>query len=457
MKKFSFILVCLFASTVIYAQEPVNILQSINMSAESGSALIGLNFNGPVSFTSMKLTDPFRIVLDFTDCRKGGSVKNSIKVNSDGIKEISVSQMGSNDAPTLRVTIVTAVDLEFNIEPTDNGINVRISGVKLASAEETSSKSTAEPANVVEVTPRQQEEVKPEPAPAPVVAEAKPEPKPEPAPAPVVAEAKPEPKPEPAPAPVVAEAKPEPKPEPAPAPVVAEAKPEPQPEPAPAPVVAEAKPEPKPEPAPAPVVAEAKPEPKPEPAPAPVVAEAKPEPQPEPAPVREEKKQKFKLPPAMAAANDSSEPAPKQEKKPKFKEAPAKAASNETTSQVDHFTPPPRKKSSSGRNSLTWLGFQMSATGSRIFIKTSDEAEYSIKEKDDKTLVLELYNTDIPKKNNRRALDTSFFNSPVSYISPQIESGSIKVVKIEIKLKQRVPFITKQESNALYVDFEGAN
>ncbi|MGB9600383.1 MAG: AMIN domain-containing protein, partial [Myxococcota bacterium] len=178
----------------------------------------------------------------------------------------------------------------------------------------------------------------------------------------------------------------------------------------------------------APVVAEIKPEPKPEPSPAPVVAEAKPE----PVPATEEKRRKFKPAPAMAANNE--------EKK-----------------MTEHITPPQRKKSSSGRNSLTWLGFQVSATGSRVFIKTTDEAEYSIKEKDDRTLVLEIYNTDIPKKNNRRPLDTSFFNSPVAYISPQVESGSIKVVRIEIRLKQRVPFIAKQESNALYLDFEGVN
>ncbi len=349
MKKILLIF-CLFASIGGYAQEPVSILQSINISTESGSAIIGLNFNGPVSFTSMKLTNPFRIVLDFTDCKKGGSVKNSIKVNSNGIKEISISQMGSNDAPTLRVTIVTGIDLEFNVEPTDNGINVRIVGVKLASADSSEEVSDKSP-KVVEVTPKQQEEVRPEP---------------------------------------------------------------------------------QSEPAPAPVVAERKAEPEPEPAPAPVLAETKVEPQVEPTPA-------------------------KKEKKPKFKEAPAMVASNDNTPKVEHFTPPVRKKSSQGRNILTWLGFQVSATGSRIFIKTIDEAEYSLKEKDDKTLILEIYNTDIPKKNNRRHLDTSFFNSPVAYISPKIEGGSMKVVKIEIKLKQRVPFVTKQESNALYVDFEGIN
>ncbi|MCX7958827.1 MAG: AMIN domain-containing protein, partial [Deltaproteobacteria bacterium] len=71
MKKISFVLICLFASLVLYAQEPVNILQNISVSAESSGVSVGLSFNGPVSFTSMKLADPFRIVLDFTDCKKG--------------------------------------------------------------------------------------------------------------------------------------------------------------------------------------------------------------------------------------------------------------------------------------------------------------------------------------------------------------------------------------------------
>jgi len=446
MKQYSLIIAFLLIGVVLYAQEPVNTLNKVNIKSDAYGIDIIFDFNGPVSFTSMKLQEPSRIVLDFTDCKKSGSVKNSIKVDSDGIKEISLSQMGSNDAPILRATILTTIDLEFNIEPTDNGINVKIAGVKLASGQQAETPKE-EPQNLAEVTPPKKEEPKPEPQPAPVVAEAKPEPKPEPQPAPVVAEAKPEPKPEPQTAPVVAEAKPEPKPEPQPAPVVAEAKPEPKPEPQPAPVVAEAKPEPKPEPQPAPVVAEAKPEPKPEPQPAPVV----------------EKNTEYvagSMEGQSAPVVTEAKPTPtKEEKKPKFKPAPAKVASNEDIQkrkEEPQHIDTPRKKSSSGRNALTWLGFQMSATGSRVFIKTADEAEYSIKEKDDKTLVLEIYNTDIPKKNNRRPLDTSFFNSPVAYISPQLESGPMKVVKIEIKLKQRVPFITKQEANALYVDFEGA-
>ncbi len=434
MKKILFIGICLFISFELYSQEPVNVLQKINISAESNNAIIGLDFDGPVSFTSMKLTDPFRIVLDITDCKKGGSIKNSLKVNSDGIKEISISQMGSDDAPILRVTIITTVDLDFNIEPTDNGINLKIAGVKFASQEETSKSSSSEVASSIEVTPREQEEVRPSPLPSAAVAEAKPEPQPAPEPAPVVAEAKPEPQPAPEPAPVVAEAKPEPQPAPEPVPVVEEAKPEPQ-------VASE----------PAPVVAEAKPEPQPAPEPAPVVAEAKPEPQPATV-VKEDKSET----PSFVASNENVVPE-KQEKKSRFKPAPAMSAVNEETESVQHFTPPPRKKSLGGRNAITWIGFQMSATGSRVFIKTRDEAEYSIKEKDEKTLVLEIYNADIPKKNNRRPLDTSFFNSPVAYISPEVDSGSIKVIKIEIKLKERVPFITKQESNALYVDFEGKN
>ncbi|MCX7944260.1 MAG: AMIN domain-containing protein [Deltaproteobacteria bacterium] len=385
MNKNLLLVVLVIISTFLYAQEPVNILQSINVSSDSTGAVVGIHFNGPVSFTSMKLTDPFRIVLDFTDCKKGGQVKNSIRVNSDGIKEIAVSQMGSQDSPLTRVMIITTVDLEFNIEPTDDGINVRIAGVRLASVEE-SAKVPAEPSNVVEVTPKQQEEVKPEPK------------------------------------------------------IASESTPRES-------------------------------ESKSELTPAPAVAEAKAE----PPPVEEKKKIKFTPAPAKVASNEpprelsestsvqtvgeaKAEPPPVEEKKKiKFTPAPAKVASNESESRPEHFKPTARKASSSGKNSLTWIGFQVSASGSRVFVKTIYEAEYSIKEKDDKTLVVEIYNTDIPKKNNRRPLDTSFFNSPVAYISPQVEGGHMKVVKIEIRLKKRVPFITKQESNALYIDFEGVN
>jgi hypothetical protein len=133
----------------------------------------------------------------------------------------------------------------------------------------------------------------------------------------------------------------------------------------------------------------------------------------------------------------------------------AKAAATEAAKKEEKKMAAVAKKASKtykgGKKAMTWVGFQQIKDGSRVFIKTSAAVDYRITEAGPETLVVELMDTIIPTHNNRRPLDTSFFPAAVAMITPTSSKGS---VKIEIKLKERVPFITKQEDNSLFVDFE---
>ena len=62
------------------------------------------------------------------------------------------------------------------------------------------------------------------------------------------------------------------------------------------------------------------------------------------------------------------------------------------------------------------------------------------------------WNTGIGDENNTRMLDTSFFDTAVALVDAQ--PGPSRSVRVAIKLKQRVPYQTRQEGNVLSIEFE---
>jgi hypothetical protein len=109
---------------------------------------------------------------------------------------------------------------------------------------------------------------------------------------------------------------------------------------------------------------------------------------------------------------------------------------------------------SSAMKHMSWVGFQQTQDTSRVFIQTNEPVRYRVLEESDKLVVLELENTTIPLANNRRFLDTHFFQSAVTMITPQEIEGVTRSVRIEIQLRNRVPYRTVQEENMVYVNFE---
>jgi hypothetical protein len=110
---------------------------------------------------------------------------------------------------------------------------------------------------------------------------------------------------------------------------------------------------------------------------------------------------------------------------------------------------------SSRRKTVTLVGFQRVASASRVYVRTNEPVRYRLSETAEKTLVLELENTGIGQQNNRRPLDTSYFDTPVSLVRPDLASS--RSVRVEILLKAAVPYQAKQEGNEVYVEFQNSS
>ena len=100
------------------------------------------------------------------------------------------------------------------------------------------------------------------------------------------------------------------------------------------------------------------------------------------------------------------------------------------------------------------LGFQQFKEVSRVFVRTTEQVKYRIDTSRDGVVALILENTRVPLRNNRRDLDTRYFESPVRYIRTEVIEGPSPSVQIEIMLREVVPFGTIQNDNFLALDFK---
>ncbi|WNG15947.1 AMIN domain-containing protein [Cystobacter fuscus] len=107
---------------------------------------------------------------------------------------------------------------------------------------------------------------------------------------------------------------------------------------------------------------------------------------------------------------------------------------------------------SSRRKTMTLVGFKQERGASRVFVRTNEPVRYSVTPAGDRLVVLELENTLIAEENNTRAMDTSFFNTAVA--SVDANPGPSRTVRVSIRLKQQVPYETRQEGNELSIEFQ---
>jgi hypothetical protein len=103
---------------------------------------------------------------------------------------------------------------------------------------------------------------------------------------------------------------------------------------------------------------------------------------------------------------------------------------------------------------MDWIGFQQFQEVSRVFVRTTEKVKYNIDTSKPNLVVLVLQNTRVPILNNARHLDTRYFDSPVTYIKPKIIEGPSPSVRIEIRLRMKVPFKETQNDNILALDFQ---
>ena len=90
---------------------------------------------------------------------------------------------------------------------------------------------------------------------------------------------------------------------------------------------------------------------------------------------------------------------------------------------------------------------------SRIFARLNDEAKYKIYEEGPSTVVLEIQNATIPIMNNRRFLDTSYFDSPVTMITPTVIDDISPHIRIVVEIRQQMPYSVKVEGRDIVLMF----
>ena len=121
-------------------------------------------------------------------------------------------------------------------------------------------------------------------------------------------------------------------------------------------------------------------------------------------------------------------------------------------------TPPtePRLFFSPGKtklNQILGIDFFMLPEGkSRIIVTTSKEAEYELSRKNSLTLLLHIKEATIPRE-LARPIDSSYFEGAVNQITP-IVKGAERMVALEIKLRQMVPYNLVQAHTDIRLDFD---
>ena len=127
------------------------------------------------------------------------------------------------------------------------------------------------------------------------------------------------------------------------------------------------------------------------------------------------------------------------------------------SSTADAATTPPGASNSvvisDELKELTWIGFQQLKDASRVFVRTNEPVKYHLVWQDDKTLVLELFNTAVLLRNHLRFLDTRFFQSPVLFVEPKVIEAVSPTTRVVMTVEQKVPYRVKQEDNLIFVDF----
>ncbi|PIE61330.1 MAG: pilus assembly protein PilQ [Desulfobacterales bacterium] len=93
---------------------------------------------------------------------------------------------------------------------------------------------------------------------------------------------------------------------------------------------------------------------------------------------------------------------------------------------------------------------------SDIRIETSHPVRYDTSQIDDDTFYLTLYNTKIPY-HQQRPLLTRYFNSVVERVDPRPYPGAKKDTRIDIKLRDQVPFRVVQNRQGIHLSFEASS
>lgn len=352
-------------------------LLGIKAAGDAGASVVLIYADRPLSFTTMKLTDPPRVVVDFADTEIA-SARRELTVEDGTVRRVAVAPAGSRIA---RVVVELQADAEFDVRTARNQVQLRIARpVPLVEAEKKP-----------QLLPEEKAPAANQPAPPEPATE-------EPTPPPPATGSSVQPSPT---SPPVETKRTPPPVSPPPA---QSAKPQTQTQ----------------------TRTEARPEPQ-------TQTEARPE--------------------TQARTGPPAEP----ERTPPGKPSPAEAAKIASLPKVSLVgsdpaaSPPSAAKPRGGHANITGLGFRPVGAG-EVIVRSDHPLAYGITA-DDKGVLLHLPGARIPLANNRRPLDTRFFDGAVARVVPLAVSGGTDV---RIELREPAEYKLEQSGPVLTVTFSSS-
>jgi hypothetical protein len=159
----AFAAACALLCPVAWAQERVRLI-GVKAGGDAVASSVELIGDRPLSFTTLKLLEPSRVVVDFAETELSG-VPRELEVDDGTIRRVAVAAAGQK---TARVVIELAGDADFDVRAHGNRVEVRVPRIAplLAKAEAPPGPArAAEPATMA--APAQSPALEPSPAPEP--------------------------------------------------------------------------------------------------------------------------------------------------------------------------------------------------------------------------------------------------------------------------------------------------
>jgi AMIN domain len=100
-------------------------LLSVSAAGDADSAVIAFEGDRPLSFTTLQLQTPPRVVVDFADTSVAG-VPAELSVEDGTVRRVATAEVG---AGTARVVIELAADAEFDVRAKGNRLEVRVARI----------------------------------------------------------------------------------------------------------------------------------------------------------------------------------------------------------------------------------------------------------------------------------------------------------------------------------------
>jgi len=118
----------LFQNRSVYAQEAVetpSLIKAIEVNEEQKDSLVTIKASKPITYTVVKLQEPFRILVDIPQFATE-QVIGTIPVNSAIINEISNEQMEKGERSFCRIAIILNQDVEYDVSTEESDLLIRI-------------------------------------------------------------------------------------------------------------------------------------------------------------------------------------------------------------------------------------------------------------------------------------------------------------------------------------------